>query len=69
MAQSRLEEAASGDKALLAGTQQRAQDLLDGYISNIGAAVGKDYTIKWVYVDGGNSTAGPKAEAAPEAAQ
>lgn len=73
-AQSKLEETASNDKALLAGAQQRAQDLLDGYISNIETAVGKNYTIKWVYVDAnGNSastsTTEPKSEAAPEATE
>ncbi|MEQ2563990.1 DUF4230 domain-containing protein [Ventrimonas sp. CLA-AP-H27] len=74
VAQSKLEETASSDKALLAGAQQRAQDLLDGYISNIGTAVGKDYSIKWIYVDAnGNSvstsTTEPEPEATPEATE
>lgn len=68
VAQSKLEETASSDKALLAGAQQRAQDLLDGYISNIGTAVGKDYSIKWVYVDAnGNSVSTSTTEPEPEA--
>lgn len=50
-AQSKLEESASGDKVLLANAQQRAQALLEEYIKNIGNAVGKQYSIKWVYVD------------------
>lgn len=50
-AQRQLEENASGDHALLAGAQQRAQSLLEDYITNIGNAVGKEYTIKWVYLD------------------
>lgn len=50
-AQSKLEEIASNDKALLAGAQQRAQALLEDYIYNIGNAVGKTYNIKWVFLD------------------
>lgn len=74
VAQSKLEETASNDRALLAGAQQRAQDLLDGYISNIETAVGKEYTIKWIYVDangnpGSTSTTEPKAEAIPETSE
>ncbi|MCQ4768977.1 DUF4230 domain-containing protein [Intestinimonas massiliensis] len=73
-AQIDLGETASSDKALLADAQQRAQDLLAGYISNIGAAVGKDYTIKWIYVDSNRnpastSTVKPDAEPTPEATQ
>lgn len=73
-AQSKLEETASNDKALLAGAQQRAQDLLEGYISNIGTAVGKEYSIKWVYTDAnGNqantSTTEPKTEVAADVAE
>ena len=65
---------AASDKALLASAQQRAQDLLTGYIANIGTVFGKDYDIKWVYVDaegnqGGISATGPDPEAAPEAAK
>lgn len=50
-AQSKLEETASNDKILLANAQQRAQELLENYITNIGNAVGKQYSIKWIYVD------------------
>ena len=51
-AQKRLEEISTNDKALLAGAQQRAQSLLEDYIYNIGVAVGKEYSIKWIYLDG-----------------
>lgn len=73
-AQSKLEEMAASDKALLASAQQRAQDLLTGYIANIETVVGKDYDIKWVYVDaegnqGDISTTGPDPESAAEAAK
>lgn len=50
-AQTYLEETASSDTALLANAQQRAQELLEEYITNIGKAVGQEYTIKWIYLD------------------
>lgn len=57
-AQSRLAETASSDKALLASAQQRLQALLEDYILNIGNAVGKQYSIKWIYVDSNGNTLG-----------
>lgn len=55
-AQSKLEETASHDQALLASARQRTQELLSGYLTNIGAAVGKNYTIEWIEPEtGGNS--------------
>lgn len=50
-AQSDMEETASKDSALLANAQQRAQKLLEDYVNNIGESVGKEYTIKWVYLE------------------
>ena len=50
-AQTYLEQAAADDTALLASAQQRAQELLEEYITNIGKAVGQEYTIKWIYLD------------------
>lgn len=50
-AQRRLEENAASNRALLAEAQQRAQALLEEYITNIGNAVGKEYSIRWVYLD------------------
>lgn len=61
-AQSKLEETASGDKALLASAQQRAQALLEEYITNIGNAVGKQYSIQWVYVDATGNPLGTVSE-------
>ena len=57
-AQSKLAENASNDRALLANAQQRAQSLLEEYIANIGNAVGKQYSIKWVYVDSNGNPLG-----------
>lgn len=51
LAQAKLQEMASNDKTLLASAQQRAQALLEDYIYNIGNAVGKNYSIKWIYLD------------------
>ena len=50
-AQKQLEENASNDATMLLGAQERAKDLLEGYVKNIGDVTGKVYTIKWVYVD------------------
>lgn len=50
VAQEEMEKEASGDKALLAAAQQRAQQLLEDYVLNIGSAVGKNYSIKWKYL-------------------
>lgn len=59
-AQADLEETAASDTALLSSAQQRAQDLLEEYVRNIGEAVGKDYTIQWVYLDSADSA--PQSE-------
>lgn len=55
-AQSRLEETASADQALLGSAQQRAQALIAEYIMNIGEAVSKQYTIQWISVDANGNT-------------
>lgn len=47
-AQENMISAASKDSALLASAQQRAKTLLEEYIANIGAAVGKEYSIEWI---------------------
>lgn len=58
VAQSSLEETAANDTVLLANAQQRAQNLLEDYIINIGTAVDKQYTIKWIYTDVDGNTIG-----------
>ena len=57
-AQAKLEETASQDTALLASAQQQAQQLLEDYITNIGKATGKSYTIEWIYLDENNVPVG-----------
>lgn len=50
-AQEKMQQSASEDTVLLANAQQRAQKLLEDYVNNIGDCVGKEYKIKWIYVE------------------
>lgn len=50
-AQNHMKLTASNDLTLLLNAQQHAQSLIEGYVNNIGEAIGKNYNIKWVYVD------------------
>ena len=50
-AQKNMEEEASGDSALLAAAQQRAQNLLEEYVKNVGNAIGREYVISWKYIE------------------
>ena len=61
-AQKRLEETASNDRALLTEARQRAQKLLEDYITNIGNAVGRTYTVKWIYTDAAGKLTGETDE-------
>ena len=65
-AQADLEETTASDTALLSSAQQRAQDLLEEYVQNIGEAVGKDYTIQWVYLDSADSAPQPEINSQAE---
>ena len=57
-AQKNMVKAASKDSALLASAQQRAQTLLEEYVTNIGNAVGKEYSVEWKYIsDDGHDSA------------
>lgn len=59
-AQTKLQETAASDTVLLANAQQRAQSLLEDYVTNVGNVVGKEYTIQWIYLDEeGMETAAP----------
>lgn len=59
-AQTKLQETAASDTVLLANAQQRAQSLLEDYVTNVGNVVGKKYTIQWIYLDEeGMETAAP----------
>lgn len=50
-AQMKLEEVAKNDKVLLDSAQKRVMTLLENYINNISAAIGKQYEIKWMILD------------------
>ena len=54
-AQEQMWQAASNDTTLLANAQQRAQQLLEDYVNNIGDGVGKKYRIHWVYLENAES--------------
>lgn len=56
VAQSKLEETAANDQLLLTNAQQRVQELINSYITNIESVVGKNYTIHWVYADADENT-------------
>ena len=58
VAQADLEATASQDTALLASAQQQVQQLLEDYITNIGKATGKSYSIEWIYLDENNVPVG-----------
>lgn len=47
---------ASNDHLLLFNAQQRAQMLLEDYVTNIGNAIGVTYQINWIYLDENGKT-------------
>ena len=55
-AQSKMQEVAGSDTALLSNAQQRAKQLLEDYVKNIGDCIGKTYHIKWIYLDDSNNS-------------
>lgn len=63
VAQADLEATASKDTALLASAQQQAQQLLEDYITNIGKATGKSYSIEWIYLNEDNIPVGSEQTA------
>lgn len=56
VAQEYMRSNAENDTVLLTNARQRAEELLTEYVDNLGDAVGKKYSINWVYIDR------PKAE-------
>lgn len=50
-AQAKMEEAAAQDTTLLENARQRAKQLLEGYVNNIGETIGKKYEIVWIFPD------------------
>jgi len=64
-AQNNMVNSASADSALLASAQQRAQTLLEEYVTNIGNAIGKEYSIEWKYVTEDGKEKKDDVEASP----
>ena len=49
--QSRLHRKVQSDESLLQQAQQRAQELLEQYVKNVGDAMGKTYEVSFVIAD------------------
>lgn len=54
-AQERMKQSASEDTELLNSARERAKQLLNDYVVNIGECVGKTYDIVWIDIDSDNS--------------
>lgn len=50
-AEQNMQDAAYADKTLMEEARQRVKTLLEDYINNLGNAIGKTYSINWIYVD------------------
>ena len=46
-AQDDMEETAKQNSALLAQAKERAKNLIQGYVENVGEQIGEEYTIDW----------------------
>ena len=42
-----MEETAKQNSALLAQAKERAKNLIQGYVENVGEQIGEEYTIEW----------------------
>lgn len=47
-AQKNMEETARQDHALLNQAKERAKNLIEGYVKNVGEQVGREYTVEWI---------------------
>lgn len=54
-AKEKMLETAKSDNALLINAQDRAKELLENYVDNIGICVGKQYTIIWKEISEGQN--------------
>ncbi len=46
-AQNNMEESAWSDSKLLMQAQQKAKDILEAYVKNVGKQMGQEYTVEW----------------------
>lgn len=47
-AQNNMEETAQENTALLVQAKERAKNLIEGYVKNVGEQIGEEYTVEWV---------------------
>ena len=50
-AQDNMEETAKKNSALLAQAKERAKNLIEGYVKNVGEQIGEEYTIEWEEIE------------------
>lgn len=43
-----MEETAQENTTLLAQAKERAKNLIEGYVKNVGEQIGEEYTVEWV---------------------
>lgn len=43
-----MEEAAQKNSAIMAQARERAKQVIEGYVKNVGTEMGKEYTVEWV---------------------
>lgn len=47
-AQNNMEETAQENTTLLAQAKERAKNIIEGYVKNVGEQIGEEYTVEWV---------------------
>lgn len=50
-AQKDMKETAQANTTLLVQAEERAKNLLEGYVKNVGEQIGEEYTVKWVEIE------------------
>ena len=50
-AQDNMEETAQANGALLVQAKERAKNLIEGYVKNVGEQIGEEYTVEWVEIE------------------
>ena len=50
-AQDNMEKTAKQNSALLAQAKERAKNLIEGYVKNVGEQIGEEYTIEWEEIE------------------
>ena len=46
-AQDNMEKTAQANGALLVQAKERAKNLIEGYVKNVGEQIGEEYTVEW----------------------